>query len=71
MIIDNNYLENKALNQSLLKKILVHPNLFLKRLQEQEGQELLEDEEPSENVMIGDACDLILTKESRYFTINL
>jgi hypothetical protein len=52
MIIDNNYLENKALNQSLLKKILVHPNLFLKRLQEQEGQELLEDEEPSENVMI-------------------
>ena len=67
MIIDNNYLENKALNQSLLKKILVHPNLFLKRLQEQEGQELLEDEEPSENVMIGDACDLILTQGESVF----
>ena len=62
MIIDNSYLENKALNQSLLKKILIHPSLFLKRLQEQEGQELLDDEEPSENIMIGDACDLILTQ---------
>jgi len=67
MIIDNAYLENKALNQSLLKKILVHPSLFLKRLQEQEGQELNEDEEPSENVMIGDACDLILTQGESVF----
>lgn len=67
MIIDNTYLENKALNQSLLKKILIHPSLFLKRLQEQEGQELLDDEEPSENIMIGDACDLILTQGEDVF----
>lgn len=68
MIIDNSYLENKALNQSLLKKILVHPSLFLKRLQEQEGSEIPDDDEPSENIMIGDACDLILTQgEDKFY----
>jgi hypothetical protein len=67
MIIDNSYLENKALNQSLLKKILIHPSLFLKRLQEQEGSEVPDDDEPSENIMIGDACDLILTQGEHHF----
>lgn len=68
MIIDDNYIKNKALNQSLLKKILVSPNLFLKRLQEQEGHEVEDGDEPSENIMIGDACDLILTQgEDKFY----
>jgi hypothetical protein len=68
MIIDNNYLQNKGLNQSLLKKLLYSPQLFLKRLQEQEGSEIPDDDEPSENVMIGDACDLILTQgEDKFY----
>lgn len=68
MIIDNSYLENKALNQSLLKKMLISPQLFLKRLQEQEGFEVPDEEEPSENIMIGDACDLILTQgEDKFY----
>jgi hypothetical protein len=67
MIIDSSYLENKALNQSLLKRILINPNLFLKRLEEQEGMELMDDEEPSENIIIGDACDLILTQGENVF----
>jgi len=46
---------------------LIHPSIFLKRLQEQEGNEILEDDEPSENVIIGDACDLILTHGENEF----
>jgi len=68
MIISNEYLQNKGLNQSLLKKLLYSPQLFLKRLQEQEGSEIPDDDEPSENIMIGDACDLILTQgEDKFY----
>jgi hypothetical protein len=62
MIIDDSYIKNRALNQSLLKKLNISPQLFLKRLQEQEGHEVPDEDEPSENIMMGDACDLILTQ---------
>jgi hypothetical protein len=61
MIINEEYLSSTALSQSKLKKLLVHPQLFVNYNNEDDT------DEPKETTMIGDAVDLILTQGSDEF----
>jgi hypothetical protein len=61
MIINEEYLSSTALSQSKLKKLLVHPQLFINYNNEDDT------DEPKETTMIGDAVDLILTQSSDAF----
>lgn len=61
MIINEEYLSSTALSQSKLKKLLVHPQLFINYNNEDDT------DEPKETTMIGDAVDLILTQGSDEF----
>lgn len=60
MIINEEYLESSALSQSKLKRLLVHPQLFLNY----HNDDL---DEPKETTTIGDAVDLILTQSDDAF----
>lgn len=60
MILNDEYLESSALSQSKLKRLLVHPQLFLNYA----NNEL---DEPKETCIIGDAVDLILTQSDDAF----
>lgn len=61
MIINDEYLSSKALSQSKLKKLLVHPQLFINYNTDDDT------DEPKETTVIGDAVDLILTQSSDAF----
>jgi hypothetical protein len=61
MIINEEYLSSTALSQSKLKKLLVHPQLFINYNTEDDT------DEPKETTVIGDAVDLILTQSSDAF----
>lgn len=61
MIINEEYLSSTALSQSKLKKLLVHPQLFINYNTEDDT------DEPKETTLIGDAVDLILTQSSDAF----
>ncbi len=60
MITNKEYLENPAVSQSMLKKLLQHPAYFLSPGGIREG----------ENVRIGDAVDCILTQGDEAFKEN-
>ena len=66
MILNEEYLESKALSQSMLKKLLVHPQLFLNYTTAM-SDEL---DEPKETTTIGDAVDIILTQGDDAFVEN-
>lgn len=61
MILNEEYLANDALSQSRLKKLLIHPQMFLNANNDTEV------EEPRETTTIGDAVDLILTQSDEAF----
>ena len=60
MIINEEYLASKALSQSKLKRILMHPQMFL-------NSSYGDADEPKETTLIGDAVDLILTQDESAF----
>lgn len=64
MILDEDYLSSDAVSQSRLKKILIHPQIFLN------AQNDTELEEPKEATVIGDAVDIILTQKEDAFYEN-
>jgi hypothetical protein len=66
MILNEEYLESKALSQSMLKKLLAHPQLFLNYTTAM-SDEL---DEPKETTTIGDAVDIILTQGDDVFYNN-
>lgn len=60
MITDNEYLENTAVSQSRLKKILGHPSNYL-------DPGFSEDDETPEAITIGDGVDLLITQSQKAF----
>jgi hypothetical protein len=64
MILNEEYLSSDAVSQSRLKKLLIHPQMFLNA---QNDNEL---EEPKETTVIGDAVDIILTQNEDEFYNN-
>jgi hypothetical protein len=63
MITDKEYLNNIGVSQSKLKSILKHPYYYI-------NSRDVEDDEPSEVTLIGDAVDMILTQGKEYFESN-
>ena len=61
MILDEDYLSNKAQSQSRLKKILLHPNLYINYDPNSDM------DEPAEVTVIGDGVDLLLTQGEDVF----
>lgn len=61
MILDQDYLSSTAQSQSRLKKILLHPNLFINYDPNSDM------DEPAEVTLIGDGVDLILTQGEDIF----
>jgi len=63
MILDSSYINSNRINQSRLKKILIHPIFY-----RDYGHS--EDDEPSEVLLIGDAVDMKLTQGDAKFEEN-
>ena len=61
MILDEDYLSNTAQSQSRLKKILLHPNLYINYDPNSDM------DEPAEVTVIGDGVDLLLTQGEDVF----
>lgn len=61
MILNEQYLESTAVSQSRLKKLLLHPQMYLNAYSNSEL------DEPKETSVIGDAVDLILTQGDDVF----
>lgn len=71
MLLDDQYVKNRALNQSLLKHLIKgSPGIFLYKLSSQENQELNDDDEPSENILMGSAVDVLMTSGEEAFLEN-
>lgn len=60
MILNEAYLSSTALSQSKLKRILLHPQMFL-------NSSYGDADEPKETTLIGDAVDLIITQHESAF----